>query len=451
MKEGSLAQKLSYAVAGSAAVRIGGMVVTLLVGVQLARYLGPAGYGIYGTVMALVAVMTVPAQLGLPQLVTREISAFMETGGFARVKGAMIWFAITITAASAIMMFFGYVGFQLWPGDTSQEYSQAYAWGLVSITLISMVNYSISGLRGFHHVVSAQIYDALVRPALFATFLFIGASMFAGLDAPTAMAIQALAGVLTLILCVLHLLRVTPQTVRSKSAERHSSVWRKSATPMACTEILRVLDGHYAVLLLGTMAAIDQVGIFRVALAMAGFAGMPSTLINLVVMPYVAQFHAARDIKRLQMIATGSAMAMFVGTLVILFAIIFFGESFLIFAFGEEFAPAWWPLTLMTIAYVINGMFGPVAIILNMCGHEHTVSKAFLIGPFVGVVITASCFDTFGIAAASIAMVVSELIKGLIMWWGGKHYISLDTSIISIPTFFRRRIQGSSEPEVKHG
>src|SRR3954451_21338917 len=71
----SLARRLAEATLGSACVRMAGMLVTLLVGVQLARRIGPEGYGIYGTVMAIVALLVVPAQLGLPQLLTRELSA----------------------------------------------------------------------------------------------------------------------------------------------------------------------------------------------------------------------------------------------------------------------------------------------------------------------------------------------------------------------------------------
>jgi hypothetical protein len=42
----SLGRKLIDATVGSAGVRLAGIAVTFLIGVQLARYLGPAGYGI---------------------------------------------------------------------------------------------------------------------------------------------------------------------------------------------------------------------------------------------------------------------------------------------------------------------------------------------------------------------------------------------------------------------
>ena len=78
----SLARQLAETTIASAAVRIIGIGVTFLVGVQLSRYLGPAGYGVYGTVMAIAALLIVPAQLGLTQLATREIAVTISNGAY---------------------------------------------------------------------------------------------------------------------------------------------------------------------------------------------------------------------------------------------------------------------------------------------------------------------------------------------------------------------------------
>ena len=58
---------------------------------------------------------------------------------------------------------------------------------------------------------------------------------------------------------------------------------------MLVTELLRVVDGRYAILLFGVLAVLSDVGVFRVALALVAFVGLPSTLINLVVMSFVVK------------------------------------------------------------------------------------------------------------------------------------------------------------------
>ena len=48
---------------GSVFVRAVGTVATFLIGIQLARYLGPEGYGLYGLVISVVAVLAVMADI----------------------------------------------------------------------------------------------------------------------------------------------------------------------------------------------------------------------------------------------------------------------------------------------------------------------------------------------------------------------------------------------------
>src|SRR4051812_45457231 len=65
---------LVRAVFGSASLQIVGMALGFLVGIQLARGLGTEGYGIYAFGMSVAAVVGIPTEFGLPQLMTREIA-----------------------------------------------------------------------------------------------------------------------------------------------------------------------------------------------------------------------------------------------------------------------------------------------------------------------------------------------------------------------------------------
>jgi O-antigen/teichoic acid export membrane protein len=425
-------RNLMEAIIGSAGLRVAGMVATFVVGVQLARYLGPEGYGVYGTVMAYVALLAVAGQFGLPQLLTREIAANCEVGEHARVKGAMYWFAILIGVASVIVIIIGYIGVRIRPVEYSPTHMSAYVWGLYLIPIVAFLNYVASALRGFHRVVSAQLYDTLMRPILFGILLLLGFNLLPSLDTAAALAFQLSASTLTLAACAVHLHRITPIVVREQRPERHDIEWRSSAVPMAVTEMLRVLTGHYSILLLGVMAASDQVGIFRVALASATFIGLASSLINVVVMPYVAQLYSAQKTKQLQLVASGCALVMFGYTAIISCVIYLAGEFLLIWVFGKPFASSWWPLLLMAIAYLINAAFGSVATILNMCSQEGTVTKSYALGLATGILVTVALYPLVGITSAGLAMIVSEIVKGTIMWRCAKKQIAVDSSIFGL-------------------
>ena len=57
---------------GSLTVKVANTVFGIALGIILARALGPEGYGTYAYVFALVAIMAIPAQFGLSNLVIRE-------------------------------------------------------------------------------------------------------------------------------------------------------------------------------------------------------------------------------------------------------------------------------------------------------------------------------------------------------------------------------------------
>ena len=77
--------------AGSFAVQLAGMALTFLVGVQLARGLGVDRYGQYGIAMAVISLAGIPAEFGLPRLVTREVAAAQASGNSASLFGILRW------------------------------------------------------------------------------------------------------------------------------------------------------------------------------------------------------------------------------------------------------------------------------------------------------------------------------------------------------------------------
>ena len=111
-----LGRKLIGATVGGAGVRVLGTAMTFFVGVQLARTLGPSGYGKYGMIMAVVSLLLVPAQLALPLLVVRDISVFRSRNAPGEVKGVLVWFPLYILGSSALITALGVAGYWLWFG-----------------------------------------------------------------------------------------------------------------------------------------------------------------------------------------------------------------------------------------------------------------------------------------------------------------------------------------------
>jgi len=427
---GGLARQLVSATLGGAIVRIAGMALTFLVGVQLARHLGPEGYGIYGTVMAVVLIMLVPAQMGLHALAIRDISVAMATRDFGAAKGAIMWFSVAIAVASLLVGGIG-AGITLLFGSPDKLNTHAYLWGCITVPLMAVSTLGVSILRGFNRVLTAQLYDALLRPSLLAVAIFTATLAFSSFDASTAVALQAATSAGALFITVLKVVSLLTSEITQATSKARPDEWRRSAMSITGTEIVRTVDGQYAVFLVGMLASLHDAGIFRVALATAGFIGLPLTLINLVVMPYIAQFHATDDVKRLKMIVSGAAIFTFGSTLLIALASAAFGEVMLAKVFGTAYRDGWSILMLLSLGFAVNGFFGSLGGLLNMTGHERVVTSAFALGFMFNLIMSITLFSLLGVDAVGVAFIGSELLKGIFMQRVARRKLKIDSTAIS--------------------
>ena len=201
---------------------------------------------------------------------------------------------------------------------------------------------------------------------------------------------------------------------------------------MTAVTIIRAFEGQYAMLLFGALASANDAGLFRVALSTFGFVGIPSTLITLTVMPFLAHLHADGDRRRLRLATNGATLAMFGSTLAMTLAVIVAGEWAVTFAFGKSYAGSWAPLALMSCAYTVAGFYGSTTMLLLMSGQERAVTRAYAAGVIVGAVLTAALYPWFGINSAGLAMIISELVKGMLMRKAALDRVSIDASAIPI-------------------
>jgi O-antigen/teichoic acid export membrane protein len=373
----------------------------------------------------------VPAQLGLPQLVTREISVAKARGDQARVRNVTAWFTFAVMIGATVMFAVGIAGYLLWPQKGNEVHAGSFYWGMGNIPVIALVALGMGILRGLHQVVRAQLYDAVLRPGFMFASLLAVVALKQVVNADTALAIQVTTGALAAVLCAVHIARTMPAAVYTAATGRFDRALVKGAAPMTGTEILRVIDGQYPILLLGLLAPISDVGLYRVAMGAAAFISLPGTLMNLVVMPHVARFHAIGDKARLQRIAQMSSLFCFTSTAGMTLGVLLVGKPLLARLFGQEYAGSWTPLLLIGLAYIVNGFFGCAAIILNMCGQERNLVVAFLLSPIVGILFTAILYPAVGISAAAIAMIISQACQGAYMYAIARKHLKIHLSMLS--------------------
>lgn len=421
---------LVRALVGSAGVRIVGMAFGFLVGIQLARGLGAAGYGVYGVAMSIISLMTILTEFGLPQLVTREVAAAQVRNNGALVRGVLHWANRTVILFSVSMTGAGLVGWLLFKELFSSGVAIALLAGLPLMPLVALGNLRGAALRGLQQIVRGQVPEVVLRPAVFSLLLLLATILFpSGLSPTVAMVMQVISAAAALMVATFLLRGLLPQTQNIAEPATHAKAWLRSALPMAVTEGMRVLHGNVSILLLGAFSTSVVVGVFRVSSSMSLLLSMPVSLLNVVSAPILSRLHAAGDSKRLQRMLSWVAVSMVTGVSILTLPFIFVGPQLLAKVFGAEFGASQIPLLILSAGALIGSAFGASATLLNMTGHERQVTRAFGLSLAVLGLLSPPLIHFWGAAGAASANSIAYVLWSMLTWLNAKQLLELDSSL----------------------
>jgi O-antigen/teichoic acid export membrane protein len=422
---------LVRSVAGTGAVQLLGMAVGFLVGVQLARGLGVSGYGYYGIAMAVITLATIPGTLGIPKLVTREVAAAHSRGDAGAIHGVLRWADRTCWRISVAIAFALAIGAAIAWARGAPLLGAAILFGAPMIALLPLASIRAGALRGLHDIVLGQLSNMLVRPLAMSILLFVGFSAGVAIGAPTAMALNSVTAVGALVLTQYWLARRLPAGEPVRSAEQERG-WMASSIPMALTDAVQSLQQQLSVLVLGILAAPAEVGLFRVAIAILPVIAVPTTVVNVVVLPMISRLHSEGDRPRLQRLVTASALMRFTGVVLLSLPLLFAAEPLLRLVFGESYVPAANTIRIVAFASMIGSAFGPNAAVLNMTGHERRVTRAVSIALILNVAVIALLAPRLGSLGSAIGILAGQICWNLLLWIEAKRRLSVETSIFGI-------------------
>lgn len=392
--------------------------LTLIVAVLLARTLGPAGYGVYAFVFALVSLLVLPAQFGLPTLIVRETARAGADGDWALIRGLWHWstrFALTI---SGLLIAGGAITAWLFRDRLSDVETWTVAWGLVLIPLIALAALLSAALRGLHQVTLGQLPEFVIRLGLLVVLL-VGWQVLGPvqLTAASAMGLHAAAAAVALIVATWLLHRHRPTQIASNTRpEMHSRNWFRSVLPLAFIGGAQLINTRADSLLLGILTDAETVGIYQVAVQGGNVVVLALGAINLVIAPQFASLYASGDRDQLQRLVTRSARLILGLTLPVVIMLIAFGQPMILRAFGAEYTDAYIPLVILTAGQLINAAFGSVAMLLNMTGHEQNTARALGLCAVLNIVLTLFLIPPLGMAGAALATSISLIVWNTSLW-----------------------------------
>jgi O-antigen/teichoic acid export membrane protein len=396
---------------GSAGIQALNRLVGLALVIVLARSLGAEGYGIYAYALAIMSLLMVVAEAGLPTLLMRELAASYGLKDWGLLHDTLRRVLRFVALAAAIVSTLGLLVLWWWWGAFSLAMLYTMGWMLLALPVFVLCKTISFALHGLNRIVIGQAIDMLIRPLLILVIISIFFFVWPGLREPYyAMLAQLMGAVSVLIIGALLLKRYLPMDATVVEQEHRSHDRFKSALHFILIGGAGAMNSYSDIIMLSWFATVEDVGIYRVAVQGATLVAFGLTAVNSVVAPQFSKLYAQGDIVRLQFLATQSARVILLSALPLALAFILAGGAIASWMFGTEYSAARTALGILAAGQLVNAGFGSVGLLLNMTGHERVTARIFWRTALLNIVLNAVMIPHYGLEGAAFATTLSLVI-----------------------------------------
>lgn len=385
------------------------MLLGLLVGAWVARYLGPEGFGLLNGALAIVAVAGVLASLGLPSILVRELATFPANEG--RILGT----AFFLRMAAASMLWIGCVGIA-WSGAWTEG---AHRWLLpiaglaLLIQSVDVVERKLQAQGNIRQLACIRIVAVLIVSGLRIGLILTDASVEA----------FALAGACELAAAALGLGWMISRSRGGFGAwsvcAKHAVSLLREGLPLVGAGLAIQIQAYSDQIMIGAMRGSEELGQYAAALRVVVVFSVIAVVMQTVVSPEIARAKAddadlyRRRLHRLYRLAMVAGVAT-AGPL------FFFGPTLVDWLFGEAYLAAGALLPLLALRLVLANMGVARGIFLTTEGMARFVLITATAGAILNVGLNLILIPKWGATGAIVSSLISFSLTTFGLEWADR-------------------------------
>lgn len=412
----------------SGVIRASGLGLSLVVNVVLANLLLPDGYGLYGFIMASVAILTIPATFGMPALIVRETARSMADCNPGRVWQLWRWAqrvgVMTSIGAAAIG-----IPWLLFNAEVEQWRTWAWGGGLIPILVLAYIR--SAAIRGLGHTLLGQFPETILRPAATVVFvLFLAVILGPRFDTEFAMIATLSGTAVAFLLGQVVLLYVAPRRPPASSRPATTEIrrtWFVAAITIGLANGAQVLGANTDILFLGVLTTNAEVGLYKIALSGGSLVGFGLQAVNMVLMPQIASIYHSGDMMALKSMVRFAAQIAFAFTLGAVAMLVVFGNWLIIALFGTAYADAYVTLLIIGSGQLASAFFGSVVLLLSMTGHERKTLVGAVGYALLNTLLNVILVPLAGMEGAAVATAASLFVLNLYLWIVARQTLGINT------------------------
>jgi len=402
---------------GSAGIQAANRVLALALAIILARSLGAEGYGIYAYAFAIMSLLMVAAEAGVPTLLMREVAASQGREEWGLLRGALRRGVQFVGLVATSVSLLGLLVLWWWADALSVPVLYTTGLMLLVLPVAALCKTVAHAIRGLHRVVIGQAMDMLIRALV---VLLIIAVVFLAWPVQRqpyiAMAAQLGGALVALIVGLLVLRRFLPSDSKTVLPEYRSSQWLKSALPFTLIGGAGVINTQADIIMLGWFMESEDVGVYRVASQGALFVTFGLQAAIAVLGPSFSSLYAAGDVKRLIRLYNKSTRIIALMTLPLVLIFVFAGREILDVTFGPVYVNGAPALAILSIGYFANISFGAIGTLLQMANQERATAYILWFTGALNILMNFILIPVYGLVGAAVSTSITVFLYHAALW-----------------------------------
>ena len=400
----------------SLVVRACGLGLRFLLGIILARLLRVSAYGVYAYAVTWLGLLTIPAMLGLDQVLLRYVAVYKETQSWALLKG-LLRFSLLVGAAAATVVSLVSIVVVAVLHQKDWDFRVTMWITLAVLPIVVLAQLRQSALRGLDRPGAAQVPENLIYPGLVITF--VTATYFTQatpLTVPQAAALNAAAWLCAFLVGTILLVRSLPRPLKASERRYDKTAWLGMVPHLIFSAGAYQILSRADIVILGALRSSQEVGLYVVASRAAELMLFIYDTVTLAGAPVFSSIYISGDRHELQRFTRLATRTIFWLSLPLYAVLIFFAPWFLSF-FGVEFVNGANVMRLLATTLFLSSSSGFVQLMLYAVGYQREVAIAMGITAALNVGLCLLLVPSYGMLGAALASGASLLaLKGSLVF-----------------------------------
>lgn len=397
-------------------LKVSSTALGLTTNILLARLLGKEGLGVYIYALSWVSLLIIPSTLGFRKLMVREVAVCKTKSRWGEFHGLVKWANSFILILSIGLALIAFIVSRTIAKETDPSILEALAISLFLLPIDSLTIIRASTLQGLNKIIKSQLPELLIAPIISLFFIGLFYTLFEkNFSVNYILISRVLAFYIAFYIGSKWLKKSLPSIVRQTQPKYYARKWLAAGIPLMFLESMRTIHHQTDALMLGAMQGPEAVGVYAVMGKGVMLVVFILGAVDKTLSPMIAKLYAQGETDKLQKIITKSSRSIFIVSLIVTMAFIFFGHWFLLL-FGKEFLEGKTALNILCIGKMIGALTTSSSFLLTMTGHERHIIISATFCSLMNIILNYLFIPKWGIEGAAFATSFSNI---FLHFWNG--------------------------------